>query len=123
MIVAKKIIGLIVLLLMPGFAVGQNSVDSTAFKQNSIEIRTDSLRQRNSMQKCDTIRKDSCRKQHRLSFVRNEQGQTPVISPNVVKIQKFDPYLQIIKTIHNVFFHPTRWKKGRKLSLNILNIK
>ena len=91
MIVAKKIIGLIVLLFMPGFAVGQNSVDSTAFKQNSIEVRTDSLRQRNSMQKCDTIRKDSCRKQHRLSFVRNEQGQTRVISPNVVKIQKFDP--------------------------------
>ena len=105
MIVAKKIIGLIVLLLMPGFAVGQNSVDSTAFKQNSIEIRTDSLRQRNSMQKFDTFRKDSCRKQHRLSFVRNEQGQTPVISPNVVKIQKFDPYkkkftdMRILETI------------------------
>ena len=47
----------------------------------------------------------SFRKQHRLSFVRKEQGLTRGISPNAVKMQKFDPYkkkftdLRIIETI------------------------
>jgi hypothetical protein len=92
MIVPKKSIGLIVLLLMPCFGVGQNFVDSTAFRQDSIEIRTDTLRQRNAMYNCDTVRKDSFPKQHRLSLVRKEQGLTRGISPNAVKKQKFDPY-------------------------------
>ena len=92
MIVPKKSIELIVLLLMPCFAVGQNFVDSTAFRQDSIDIRTDSLRQRNAMYNCDTVRKDSFPKQHRLFFVRKEQGLTRGISPNAVKKQKFDPY-------------------------------
>ena len=105
MIVPKKSIGLIVLLFMPCFAVGQNCMDSTAFRQDSIDIRTDSLRQRNAMYNCDTVRKDSFRKQHRLSFVRKEQGLTRGISPNAVKKQKFDPYkkkftdLRIMETI------------------------
>ena len=105
MIVLKKSIGLIVLLFMPFFAVGQNCVDSTAFRQDSIDIRTDSLRQRNAMYNCDTVRNDSFRKQHRLSFVRKEQGLTRGISPNAVKMQKFDPYkkkftdMRIIETI------------------------
>ena len=105
MIVLKKSIGLIVLLFMPCFAVGQNCMDCTAFRQDSIDIRTDSLRQRNAMYNCDTVRKDSFRKQHRLSFVRKEQGLTRGISPNAVKKQKFDPYkkkftdLRIIETI------------------------
>lgn len=105
MIVPKKSIGLIVLLFMPCFAVCQNCVDSTALRQDSIDIRTDSLRQRNAMYNCDTVRKDSFRKQHRLSFVRKEQGLTRGISPNAVKKQKFDPYkkkftdLRIIETI------------------------
>ena len=89
---------------MPCFGVGQNFVDSTAFRQDSIEIRTDTLRQRNAMYNCDTVRKDSCRQQHRLSFVCKEQGLTRGISPNAVKKQKlgispnavkkqkFDPY-------------------------------
>ena len=105
MIVPKKSIGLIVLLFMPCFAVGQNCMDSTAFRQDSIDIRTDSLRQRNAMYNCDTVRKDSFRKQHRLSFVRKEQGLTRGISPNAVKKQKFDPYkkkftdMRIMETI------------------------
>ena len=105
MIVPKKSIGLIVLLFMPCFAVCQNCVDSTALRQDSIDIRTDSLRQRNAMYNCDTVRKDSFRKQHRLSFVRKEQGLTRGISPNAVKKQKFDPYkkkftdMRIIETI------------------------
>ena len=105
MIVPKKSIGLIVLLFMPCFAVCQNCMDSTALRQDSIDIRTDSLRQRNAMYNCDTVRKDSFRKQHRLSFVRKEQGLTRGISPNAVKMQKFDPYkkkftdLRIIETI------------------------
>ena len=105
MIVPKKSIGLIVLLFMPCFAVCQNCVDSTALRQDSIDIRTDSLRQRNAMYNCDTVRKDSFRKQHRLSFVRKEQGLTRGISPNAVKKQKFDPYkkkftdLRIMETI------------------------
>ena len=105
MIVPKKSIGLIVLLLMPCFAVGQNFVDSTAFRQDSIDIRTDSLRQRNAIYNCDTVRKDSCQQQPRLSFVRKEQGPTWSISPNAVKMQKFDPYkkkftdLRIMETI------------------------
>ena len=96
MIVLKKSIGLIVLLFMPCFAVGQNCMDCT---------RTDSLRQRNAMYNCDTVRKDSFRKQHRLSFVRKEQGLTRGISPNAVKKQKFDPYkkkftdMRIMETI------------------------
>ena len=105
MIVPKKSIGLIVLLFMPCFAVCQNCVDSTALRQDSIDIRTDSLRQRNAMYNCDTVRKDSFRKQHRLSFVRKEQGLTRGISPNAVIKQKFDPYkkkftdMRIIETI------------------------
>ena len=53
----------------------------------------------------DTIRKDSCQQQHRLSFVR--KGKRPIwsISPNAVKMQKFDPYrkkftdMRIMETI------------------------
>ena len=44
MVVSKKSIGLFVLLFIPCFAAGQNCVDSTAFRQDSIDIRTDSLR-------------------------------------------------------------------------------
>ena len=105
MMTPKKSIGLIVLLFMPCFAVGHNSVDRTACKQDSIDIRTDSLRQRNAMYNYDTVRKDSCRKQHRLSFVRKEQGPTRGISPNAVRNQKFDPYkkkftdMRIMETI------------------------
>ena len=105
MIVPKKTIGFIVLLFMPCFAVGQNCVDSTAIKQDSIGVRTDSLRQLNAVYNCDTLRKDCCRRQHRLSFVRKEQGPTRGISPNAVKMQKFDPYkkkftdMRILETI------------------------
>lgn len=105
MIVLKKSIGIIVLLFMPCFAVGQNCVDSKAFRQDSIDIRTDSLCQRNAMYNCVTVRKDSFPKQHRLFFVRKEQGLTRGISPNAVKMQKFDPNekkftdLRIMETI------------------------
>ena len=105
MIVPKKSIGLIVLLFMPCFAVGQNFMDSTAFRQDSLDIRTDSLRQRNAVYNCDTVRKDSFPKQHRLLFYRKEQGLTRGISPNAVKMQKFDPNkkkftdLRIMETI------------------------
>ena len=94
MIVSKKPIGLIVLLFMPCFAAGQNCVDSTTVKQDSIAFRTDSICQRDDMCNYDIVRKDSCQQQHRLSFVRKEQGQTRGISPNAVKKQKFDPYKQ-----------------------------
>ena len=50
-----------------------DGVDSTTVKQDSIAIRTDSLCQRNVMCNHDTIRKDTCQQQHRLSFVRKEQ--------------------------------------------------
>ena len=105
MIVPKKSIGLIVLLFMPCFAVGQNCVDCTTVKQESIAIRTDSLCQRHVMCNYDTVREDSCQQQPRLSFVRKEQGPTWSISPNAVKMQKFDPYkkkftdLRIMETI------------------------
>ena len=105
MIVSKKTIGLIVLLFIPCFAVGQNSVDSTTVKQDSITIRTDSLCQWNAICNYDTVRKDSCQQQHGLSFVRKEQRQTWNISPNAVKMQKFDPYrkkftdMRIMETI------------------------
>ena len=71
---------------------------------DSIAIRTDSLCQRNDICNHDTIRKDSCQ-QHRLSFVRKEQRPAWSISPNAVKMQKFDPYrkkftdLRIMETI------------------------
>ena len=58
---------------------------------DSIAIRADSLCQRNDICNHDTIRTDSCQ-QHRLSFVRKEQRQAWSISPNAVKMQKFDPY-------------------------------
>ena len=103
--VPKKSIVLIVLLFMPCFAVGQNCVDSTAVKQDSIDIRIDSLRHRNALYNSDTVKKDSVRKQHRLSFVRKELRPTRSISPNAVKMQKFDPYrkkftdMRIMETI------------------------
>ncbi len=66
---------------MPCFAVGQNFVDSTAFRQDSIDIRTDSLRQRNAMYNCGTDRKDSFPKQHRLfSFQRFCSGVEKMLS-------------------------------------------
>ena len=77
----------------------------TTVKQDSIAIRTDSLCQRNVMCNHDTIRKDSCQQQHKLSFVRKEQRQAWSISPNAVKMQKFDPYrkkftdMRIMETI------------------------
>ena len=67
-------------------------VGSTTVKQDSIAIRTDSLCQQKAMCKCDTVRIDSCQQQHRLSFVRKEQRPAWSISPNAVKMQKFDPY-------------------------------
>ena len=105
MIVPKKSIGLIVLLFMPCFAVGQNCVDSATVKQDSMVIRTDSLCQWHVMCNYDTIRKDSCQQQPRLSFVRKEQRPAWSISPNAVKMQKFDPYkkkftdMRIMETI------------------------
>ena len=72
---------------------------------DSIAIRTDSLCQRKAMCKCDTVRIDSCQQQHKLSFVRKEQRQAWSISPNAVKMQKFDPYrkkftdMRIMETI------------------------
>ena len=71
---------------------------------DSIAIRADSLCQRNDICNHDTIRKDSCQ-QHRPSFVRKEQRPVWSISPNAVKIQKFDPYrkkftdMRIMETI------------------------
>ena len=92
MFVLKKPIGLIILFFMTCFAVGKNSVDSTVIKQDSIIIRADTLCQQIVMNQCDTIWQDSCQQQHRLSIVRKQQRQTRGISPNAVKIQKFDPY-------------------------------
>ena len=40
MVVSKKSLGVIVLLFIPCFAAGQNCVDSTTVKQDSIAIRT-----------------------------------------------------------------------------------
>ena len=105
MIVSKKALEVIVLLFIPCFAVGQNCVDSTMVKQDSIAIRTDSICHRDVMCNYDIIRKDNSQQQYRLSFVRKEQGLTRGISPNAVKKQKFDPYkkkftdLRIIETI------------------------
>ena len=105
MIVSKKPIGLIVLLIVPCFAIAQNSVDSTTVKQDSIAISLHSIFQRDVMCNYDVIRKDSNQQQYRLSFVRKEQGLTRGISPNAVKKQKFDPYkkkftdMRIMETI------------------------
>lgn len=105
MIVPKKSIGLIVLLFMPCFAVGQNCVDSKAVKQDTATIRTDTICQLNAICNCDTVRKDTCQQQHRLSFVRKEQVVTRGISSNAVKMRKYDPYkkkftdMRILETI------------------------
>ena len=106
MIVSKKSIGLIVLFLIPRFAIGQNSVDSIVAKQDSsMAIRTDSLCCSRSVCNCDTVQQDSCLQQHRLSFVCKEQKPTKGINPNAVKMQRFDPYkkkftdMRIIETI------------------------
>ena len=92
MVVSKKSLGVIVLLFIPCFAAGQNCVDSTTVKQDSIALELHSICQRDVMCNYDIIRKDSGQQQYRLSFVRKEQGLTRGISPNAVKMQKFDPY-------------------------------
>ena len=72
---------------------------------DSIAIRTDSLCQRNDICNHDTIRKDTCQQQHRLSFVRKEQRPAWSISPSAVKMHEFDPYrkkftdMRIMETI------------------------
>ena len=107
MIVSKKPIGLIVLLIVPCFAIAQNSVDSTTVKQDSIAISLHSIFQRDVMCNYDIIRKDSSQQQYRLSFVRKEQGLTRGISPNAVKKQKFDPYnLKSADNFSSVRFSP-----------------
>ena len=74
MIVSKKSIGLIVLFLIPRFAIGQNSVDSIVAKQDScMAIRTDSLCCSRSVCNCDTVQQDSCLQQHGLSLISKDQ--------------------------------------------------
>ena len=106
MIVSKKSIGLIVLFLIPLFAIGQNSVDSIVAKQDSsMAIGTDSLCSSWSVCNCDTVQQDSCLQQHRLSFINKGQKMTRDINPNALKMRKFDPYkkkfndMQLIKII------------------------
>ena len=106
MIVSKKSIGLIVLFLIPRFAIGQNSVDSIVAKQDSsMAIGTDSLCSSRSVCNCDTVQQDSCLQQHRLSFINKGQKMTRDINPNALKMQKFDPYkkkftdMRIMETI------------------------
>ena len=106
MIISKKSIGLIVLFLIPRFAIGQNSVDSIVAKQDScMAIRTDSLCCSRSVCNCDTVQQDSCLQQHRLSFISKGQKMTRDINPNALKMRKFDPYkkkfndMQLIKII------------------------
>ena len=106
MIVSKKSIGLIVLFLIPRFAIGQNSVDSIVAKQDSsMAIGTDSLCSSRSACNCDTVQQDSCLQQHRLSFINKGQKMTRDINPNALKMRKFDPYkrkfndMQLIKII------------------------
>ena len=93
MIVSKKSIGLIVLFLIPRFAIGQNSVDSIVAKQDcSMAIGIDSLCSSRSVCNCDTDQQDSCLQQHRLSFINKGQKMTRDINPNALKMWKFDPY-------------------------------
>ena len=106
MIVSKKSIGLIVLFLIPRFAIGQNSVDSIVAKQDSsMAIGTDSLCSSWSVCNCDTVQQDSCLQRHRLSFISKGQKMTRDINPNALKMRKFDPYkkkfndMQLIKII------------------------
>lgn len=106
MIVSKKSIGLIVLFLIPRFAIGQNSVDSIVAKQDSsMAIGTDSLCSSRSVCNYDTVQQDSCLQQHRLSFINKGQKMTRDINPNALKMRKFDPYkkkfndMQLIKII------------------------
>ena len=100
----KKTIITILLALVALTGQGQE-ITGRVMLTDSIAIRTDSLCQRNVMCNHDTIRKDSCQQQHRLSFVRKEQRPAWSISPNAVEMQKFDPYkkkftdMRIMETI------------------------
>ena len=93
-----------VLLALVAMAGQGQEITGRVMLTDSIAIRTDYLCQRNDICNHDTIRKDSCQ-QHRLSFVRKEQRPIWSISPNAVKMQKFDPYrkkftdMRIMETI------------------------
>ena len=93
-----------VLLALVAMAGQGQEITGRVMLTDSIAIRTDSLCLRNDICNHDTIRKDSCQ-QHRLSFVRKEQRPVWSISPNAVKMQKFDPYrkkftdMRIMETI------------------------
>ena len=97
----NRITALLALVAMAGQA---QETTGRVMLTDSIAIRADSLCQRNDICNHDTIRKDSCQ-QHRLSFVRKEQRPAWSISPNAVKMQKFDPYkkkftdMRIMETI------------------------
>ena len=82
-----------VLLALVAMAGQGQEITGRVMLTDSIAIRTDSLCQRNDICNHDTIRKDSCQ-QHRLSFVRKEQRPAWSISPNTVKMHKFDPYIK-----------------------------
>ena len=94
-----------VLLALVAMAGQRQEITGRVMLTDSIAIRTDSLCQRNDICNHDTIRKDSCQQQHRLSFVCKEQKATKGINPNALKMRKFDPYkkkfddMQLIKII------------------------
>ena len=81
------------------------AISMAAMAQSEEIASIDSLCQHIDTCNYDIVRKDSCQQQHRLSFVRKEQRQTWSISPNAVKMQKFDPYrkkftdMRIMETI------------------------
>jgi len=68
MVVSKKSLGVIVLLFIPCFAAGQNCVDSTTVKQDSIAIRTTLYMSAGCYVNNDIIRKDSSQQQYYISI-------------------------------------------------------
>ena len=78
----KKSLGVIVLLIVPCFAIGQNCMDSTTVKQDSIAISLHSIFQRDVMCNYDIIRKDSTQKGRLLlcTFLRKKFRKCLVVS-------------------------------------------
>ena len=78
MIVSKKSIGLIVLFLIPRFAIGQNSVDSIVAKQDSsMAIGTDSLCSSRSVCNCKMRKFDPYKKKF------NDMQLIKIIGPHI----------------------------------------
>ena len=91
MIALNKIIGLIVLFYQHGYAFGQNCLNCTVVKQDTVVVMSDSTCCKSDICVSDTARHKRYLPLQGVSAI--SQGQTKKeIDPKALKMPKLDPY-------------------------------